>query len=100
MPTMALCDAVIDTFGNDNSRDPQPITLDAISTPGDYWLNPPTPRDDAGNSVSVDEKVELFRSKRAASTTASKDVSDNGAEIDEDNGMSEDDINAILADLD
>ena len=100
MPTMALCDAVISTFGNDDPRDPQPITLDAISTPGDYWLNPPTPRDDKGNSVSVDEKVESFRSNRAASTSVSKDVSDNAAEIDEDNGISEDDINAILADLD
>lgn len=43
----SLCDAVIDTYGNDNIRDLlQPISLDAISTPGHYWFNPPTPRDD------------------------------------------------------
>jgi len=67
LPTMALCDAVIDTFGNDNPRDLQSITLDAISTPGDFWLNPPSPRDDMGNAVSVDEIVELFRSERVES---------------------------------
>jgi hypothetical protein len=100
MSTMALCDAVIDTFGNDNPRDLQPITLDAISTPGDYWLNPPSPRDDLGNSVSVDEIIELFRSKREDSTSKSQDTSSNDASIEEVNEMSEDEINAILADLD
>ncbi len=63
--TMSLCDAVISTYGNDNPRDLiQPITLDTISTPGDYWLNPPTPRDDVGNSVDVDKLVDWFRSIR------------------------------------
>ncbi|KAL7545897.1 hypothetical protein ACHAWF_009249 [Thalassiosira exigua] len=48
---MALCDAVVDTYGNDNPRQLQPITLDAVSTPGDYWLNPPNPRDDVGECL-------------------------------------------------
>jgi hypothetical protein len=100
MSTMALCDAVIDTFGNDNPRDLQSITLDAISTPGDYWLNPPSPRDDLGNSVSVDEIVELIRSKREASKSKSQDTSSNDASIEAVNEMSEDEIKAILADLD
>lgn len=100
MSTMALCDAVIDTFGNDNPRDLQSITLDAISTPGDYWLNPPSPRDDLGNSVSVDEIVELIRSKREASKSKSQDTSSNDASIEAVSEMSEDEIKAILADLD
>ena len=62
--TMSLCDAVIDTYGNDNPRDIQPISLDAISTPGDYWLNPPNQRDEFGNAVSIDELIEWYRSER------------------------------------
>ena len=100
LPTMALCDAVIDTFGNDNPRDLQSITLDAISTPGDFWLNPPSPRDDMGNAVSVDEIVELFRSERVESKTASKNANDEDAVAGNDNDMSEEEMKAILADLD
>jgi hypothetical protein len=100
-PTMSLCDAVIGSYGNDNPRDLlQPITLDAISTPGDYWLNPPTPRDDAGNSVAVDELVDWFRSERVL-----RDVVGNCAVISEEENtsdgeeMSEEEMKSILADL-
>lgn len=100
MQTMALCDAVIDTFGNDNPRDLQPITLDAISTPGDYWLNPPSPRDDGGNRVAADEIVEWFRSEREMDAV----VGDEGCvvidEEEENEKMSEEEMNKILADLD
>jgi len=100
VPTMSLCDAVIGSYGNDNPRDLlQPITLDAISTPGDYWLNPPTPRDDAGNSVAVDELVDWFRSERVL-----RDVVGNSAVISEEENiygeeMSEEEMRSILADL-
>jgi len=97
---MSLCDAVIDTFGNDNPRDLQPITLDAISTPGDYWLNPPSPRDDVGNAVAVDEIVEWFRSERELDQA----LGDQECVVpDEDVGgdeMSEEEMSRILADLD
>lgn len=96
---MSLCDAVLDSFGNDNPRDLQPVSLDAISTPGDYWLNPPNPRDDIGNAVSLDEIVAYFRAER--------DMEDSGCivDVDVDNDdvddeMSEDEMAAILADLD
>ena len=95
MPTMALCDAVIDTYGNDNPRDLQPITLDAIATPGDYWLNPPSPRDDLGNAVVVDDVVEWFCSERELFRPGSKN-----AKVVEDKGMSEEEMKAILAELD
>ena len=97
---MSLCDAVVDTFGNDNPRDLQPITLDAISTPGDYWLNPPTPRDDVGNAVAIDEIVEWFRSEREMEEVlADGECVVPGEDVDGDE-MSEEEMNKILADLD
>eukprot|EP00986_Skeletonema_menzelii_P011696 scaffold6111_cov130-Skeletonema_menzelii.AAC.10 len=98
---MSLCDAVIDSFGNDNAREIQTISLDAISTPGDYWLNPPNPRDDVGNAVAVDEIVEYFRREREMDDV----LSDSGCAaastdtVDEEI-ISEDEMVAILADLD
>ncbi|KAK1737082.1 hypothetical protein QTG54_011949 [Skeletonema marinoi] len=97
---MSLCDAVIDSFGNDNAREIQPVSLDAISTPGDYWLNPPNPRDDVGNGVAVDEIVEYFRTEREmedALSDSSCIVADNDVADEE---ISEDEMAAILADLD
>ena len=93
---ISLCDAIIDSFGNDNPRDIQPITLDAVSTPGDYWLNPPNPRDDKGNAVSVDELVEWFRSERESNTV--EDTSCVAEEVNQE--MSEDEMAIILADMD
>ena len=97
---MSLCDAVIDSFGNDNTREIQTVSLDAISTPGDYWLNPPSPRDDIGNAVAVDEIVEYFRSEREMEDV----LSDSGCVITSDDSadeeMNEDEMASILADLD
>jgi len=96
--TMSLCDAVIDTYGNDNPRDLQSISLDAISTPGDYWLNPPNQRDEFGNSVSIDELVEWYRLERESDETPSDDhiKADEIAQEE----ISEDEMAKILADLD
>ena len=102
-PTMALCDAVINTYGNDNPRDLiQPITLDAISTPGDYWLNPPTPRDDVGNSVNVDKLIDWFRSVRVLHGAVGNGrgaVSNEEENASKGEKMSEEDMKSILADL-
>ena len=98
---LSLCDAVIDSFGNDNAREIQTISLDAISTPGDYWLNPPNPRDDVGNAVAVDEIVEYFRREREMDDV----LSDSGCAVAstdtvDEEIISEDEMAAILADLD
>jgi hypothetical protein len=108
--TMSLCDAVIDTYGNDNICDlQQPISLDAISTPGNYWLNPPTPRDEFGNSVSVDDLVNKYRLERllvhhnrASSCKSSLQVEEEEEVSENVNAdlMSEEEIDYILADLD
>ena len=106
---MSLCDAVINTYGNDNIHDQQqPISLDAISTPGNYWLNPPTPRDEFGNSVSVDDLVNKYRLERllvhhnrASSCESSSQEEEEEASENVNVGiMSEEEIDYILADLD
>ena len=97
---MSLCDAVIDSFGNDNAREIQPVSLDAISTPGDYWLNPPNPRDDVGNAVAVDEIVEYFRSEREMEDVLSDSECVIASTDAADEEISEDEMAAILADLD
>jgi len=97
--TMSISDAVVDTFGNDNPRDLQPISLDAVSTPGDYWLNPPSPRDDVGNGVAVDEIVDWFRSEREIEEILGDEACTVIDEIEGADEMSEDEMNAILADL-
>jgi hypothetical protein len=100
-PTMSLCDAVIGSYGNDNPRDLlQPITLDAISTPGNYWLNPPTPRDDVGNTVAVDELVDWFRSERVLRDVVGNSVAiSEGENVSVGEEMSEEEMKSILADL-
>lgn len=101
--TMSLCDAVIDTYGNDNIRELlQPISLDAISTPGNYWLNPPTPRDDFGNSVSVDDLANKYHLERLVHHRAScESLQEDERDENVNEGiMSEQEIDSILADLD
>ena len=76
----------------------QAISLDAISTPGDYWLNPPTQRDDMGNRVDANEIVEFFRSEWEMEEV----LGDAECEVplEEEEAMSEDEMAKILADLD
>ena len=99
---ISRCDAIIETYGTDNLRDlQQPISLDAISTPGDYWLNPPLPRDDSGNNVAVDDVVEWFRAEREMENAVVSHLGCTVVEDDVDDGqMSEDEMAKILADLD
>ena len=99
---ISRCDAIIETYDTDNLRDlQQPISLDAISTPGDYWLNPPLPRDDSGNNVAVDDVVEWFRAEREMENAVVSHLGCTVVEDDVDDGqMSEDEMAKILADLD
>ena len=79
------------------------VTLDGVSTPGDYWLNPPGPRDDDGNRVDVEDVVEMFRIKRSAGPTADAGSSDAVGGLADDGSaedMDEDEMSKILADLD
>lgn len=46
-----LADAIVDAFD---------FYLDDIATPGSFWLNPPHPRDDEGNTVYVEDLINEF----------------------------------------
>ena len=101
---MSLCDAVLITFGSDNPRDVHPITLDAISTPGEYWLNPPRPRDDGGNALVVEEVVDWFRAQREMDEVMGEEgciVREEDLEDDKyGEDLSDEEMDKILADLD
>lgn len=61
----SIADAVIGYNSNNNQDDDDDydsidFTVDDISTPGSYWLNPPHPRDDDGNKVDVYEIIEHY----------------------------------------
>lgn len=44
-----VADACLDSLGSES--DPLAVTMDDLSTPGAFWLNPPLPRDAEGNRV-------------------------------------------------
>lgn len=50
-----LADAVVDEID---------FWLDDIATPGSFWLNPPSPRDDEGNKVDAEYLVEYYSQQR------------------------------------
>jgi len=51
------------------------ITMDDIATPGSFWLNPPLPKDDDGNSVNVELVIQSYGEvEDDSSTTTDEDV--------------------------
>jgi len=95
-----LADAIVPGFGDEGDYDV--VTLDGISTPGSYWLNPPGPRDDEGNRVVVDDVIQWFYKSRLEGGEGGS-IEDRVG-IDEDgmdgNDLSDDEISRILADID
>eukprot|EP00667_Euglena_gracilis_P011642 EG_transcript_11905 len=65
-----VADAVVSTLGEEG--DWEVVTVDDISTPGSFWLNPPYPRDEFGNKVDwMQVMVSLTRSSEAVGGDAS-----------------------------
>lgn len=104
-----LVDAVVETLGGD--EDWEVITLDGISTPGDFWLNPPPgPRDAGGNKVDVDTMVRMWANERTTSEAGGnlgdgrELKGDTGAPVmaveDKSDELEADEMARILADLD
>lgn len=94
-----LSDAVVETLGDED--DWEAVTLDGISTPGSYWLNPPNPRDDEGNRVNIEEVVEFFQRERVSDPEDGEMVNNEGDDFAANEGeMDEEEMNRILADLD
>ena len=93
-----LADGIVDGWDT--------ICMDDIATPGSFWLNPPHPRDDESNSVDP-EKVMLAYESNAKTRDTSRSVPSSDADKTdsvvvnlEDAMMSDDQLKAILADLD
>ena len=57
-----LANAIIPTLSNENDWDI--TTLDSMSRPGSYWLNPPNSRDDDENRTHVDGIIYMFEQER------------------------------------
>jgi hypothetical protein len=73
-----LADAIIGSYEEING-------LDDIATPGSFWLNPPHPRDDEGNSVDPE-----WLASSASEEKVRQNVPDE---------MDDEDFKAILADI-
>lgn len=43
------------------------ITMDDITTPGSFWLNPPLPKDDEGNRVDVNAIIRSYETAEESS---------------------------------
>jgi len=94
-----LVDGVVESLGEEG--DWEMITLDDISTPGSFWLNPPNPRDDDGDRVNPEDIVTWFLGERNVLDV--KDKNDRGSiESNEsvEDELTDDEMADILADLD
>ena len=88
-----LADGIVDGWDT--------ICMDDIATPGSFWLNPPHPRDDESNSVDPELVMLAYEnnSNKSPSSTREKKEVDDSVVLD-DAMMSDDQLSAILADLD
>lgn len=71
------------------------INMDDIATPGSFWLNPPLPKDDDGNSVNVVSVIQSYESLEE-DTTTDEDSMDIHNPDDDDDGV----LASILMDMD
>jgi hypothetical protein len=96
-----LADGVVDSIG-DADVDWHVVTLDGISTPGDFWLNPPSPHDADGNRVSPDDLIVQYEKQEKEEARRENDPSSSGLDMsaDVDVNMEEEEMARILADLD
>eukprot|EP00978_Attheya_sp_CCMP212_P003221 scaffold6614_cov51-Attheya_sp.AAC.1 len=94
-----LADGVVDSIGNADV-DWHVVTLDGISTPGDFWLNPPSPHDVDGNRVSPDDLVVQYEKQEKEEARRENDLSSSGPDMSADVDMEEEEMARVLADLD
>eukprot|EP00980_Cylindrotheca_fusiformis_P004957 scaffold1051_cov119-Cylindrotheca_fusiformis.AAC.32 len=77
------------------------ICMDDIATPGSYWLNPPHPKDDDGNIVDLEAVIYQYETDDAGNdrSSASEQPFANNND-DGENELSDDQLAALLADID
>jgi hypothetical protein len=92
-----LADAIVEDGGWDS------ICVDDIATPGSFWLNPPHPRDDESNAVDPEQVMEMLESKSRQQHQGDANSSKQRSDVvlgDDSLMMSDDQLRAILADMD
>ena len=77
------------------------ITMDDITTPGSFWLNPPLPKDDEGNRVDVMAVIRSFESIEKESEPQAEEESDEDDTSDIHNPDDDDDefLASVLMDM-
>ena len=77
------------------------ITMDDITTPGSFWLNPPLPKDDEGNRVDVMAVIRSFESIEKESELQAEEESDDDDTSDIHNPDDDDDefLASVLMDM-
>ena len=83
-----LADAIVDEID---------FWLDDIATPGSFWLNPPTPKDDEGNRVDPEALVDVFlhqQENREENLPLQGETAANGLD-----GMDDGELQRILGDM-
>ena len=93
-----LADGVVESLGSND--DWETITLDDISTPGSFWLNPPNPRDDDGNRIDLYTIVKTYLNERRESSDVNMNPLEDQIGPTKIDGLDENEFDSILADLD
>jgi beta-phosphoglucomutase-like phosphatase (HAD superfamily) len=91
-----LADAMVDGWDD--------ISVDDIATPGSFWLNPPHPKDDEGNAVDPHAVMLAYeQQQQQGNDPASSKIETHlmlQEEKEDDPIMNDDQLAAILADMD
>jgi beta-phosphoglucomutase-like phosphatase (HAD superfamily) len=80
-----FADAIVDAWDD--------IKVDDIATPGSFWLNPPHAKDDEGNGVDPQAIMRAYEQQQ-------QQGNNHVSQEEEDSIMNDDQIAAILADMD
>jgi len=93
-----LTDGVVESLGTD--QDWEMVTIDDISTPGSFWLNMAQPKDENGNRVDAEDSIREQIQIRKKRLHANIDIEEKSSSAMTDDNLDEDEIAALLADID
>jgi hypothetical protein len=89
----ALADAVMANVAD--------LWLEDIATPGSFWLNPPHPKDDHGNRVDIETLLAAYDANVTSLSLSKIEMSSDEAAVAYGcDTMNDDELAAILADMD
>lgn len=78
------------------------VCIDDVATPGSFWLNPSHPRDDVMNAVDPETVMAEYENNNNSNVRGREELSSGGGgDVDDENeDLSDDQLAAILADMD